>query len=150
MRYSRVPLPHLTRQPARSHHSLIQRSALSRRAIPPSSLLRTPSVPKVGRVENIRLSGTYSSFSPSASRTLHSSTANARGLIPETSEPQPRESEADEIATRPTPISIDDYHQLADSYLERLLAQLEELQEKNGEIEVEYSVWEKSHPWAAK
>lgn len=42
--------------------------------------------------------------------------------------------------TQAAPLSTDKYHQLADDYLETLLAELEELQEQREEVDVEYSV----------
>lgn len=43
-------------------------------------------------------------------------------------------------ASEPTPLSIDDYHNCADAYIDALVAELEELQEEREEVDVEYSV----------
>ena len=47
--------------------------------------------------------------------------------------PQPQPS-------KPIPLSQDQYHRLADAYIDALVEQLEELAERNEEVDVEYSV----------
>ena len=42
--------------------------------------------------------------------------------------------------TQATPLSIDQYHKLADDYLDSLIEELEELQDERDEVDVEYSV----------
>ena len=42
--------------------------------------------------------------------------------------------------TQAAPISTDEYHALSDSYIDNLVAQLEEMQEEREEVDVEYSV----------
>jgi hypothetical protein len=41
----------------------------------------------------------------------------------------------------PVELSTDEYHELADQYLDNLLTAFEKLQDETGECDVEYSVW---------
>jgi len=59
--------------------------------------------------------------------------------MPDTSDPKPREAEEHDGATAPAEIDIDEYHQVADQYLEKLESLLEAKQETEGKIDVEYS-----------
>ena len=45
-----------------------------------------------------------------------------------------------ESASGPADITIERFHELADTYLEALIEKLEELQEETEEVDVEYSV----------
>lgn len=62
--------------------------------------------------------------------------------MPDTSDPKPREAEEHDAAAAPAELDIDEYHQVADQYLEKLVSLLEAKQEKDGKIDVEYSVWD--------
>ncbi|KAF2432106.1 Frataxin [Tothia fuscella] len=74
-----------------------------------------------------------------APRTFTSSAIYA-GLLPDTSDPEPREAEEHEPAPEhKTEITIEEYHTLADEYLEKLISKLEARQEEKGDIDVEYS-----------
>ncbi|KAF2624106.1 arabinogalactan endo-1,4-beta-galactosidase [Macroventuria anomochaeta] len=66
-------------------------------------------------------------------------TASARGIMPESENPPPKQSEDHESPTVPTDIPTTEFHERADDYLNELVERLEEAQEKNPEIEVEYS-----------
>ncbi|KAI9695181.1 MAG: Mitochondrial chaperone Frataxin [Bogoriella megaspora] len=46
---------------------------------------------------------------------------------------------AGEKASEPTPISDEEYHELADQYLDNAVARLEEMQESREDLEVEFS-----------
>jgi frataxin len=60
--------------------------------------------------------------------------------MPDAENPQPKDSEPNEEATAAANISYEEYHQLADYYLEELVAKLEEMQETRSDLEVEYAV----------
>jgi frataxin len=60
--------------------------------------------------------------------------------MPDTSEPKPREAEEHDAAAAPAELDIEEYHQVADHYLEKLVSLLEAKQETDGKIDVEYSV----------
>jgi hypothetical protein len=60
--------------------------------------------------------------------------------MPDAENPKPKQSEDIEDPKVPTEISINEYHRLADEYLEDLVTKLEAEAEKNPKMEVEYSV----------
>ena len=72
-------------------------------------------------------------------RAFHGS-KSVRGIMPESENPPPKQSEDTENPTVPTDISTTEFHERADDYLNELVERLEEAQEKNPDIEVEYSV----------
>lgn len=55
-----------------------------------------------------------------------------------TSSPRPNPTSSEPFA--PEPISIDQFHQLADHYIDNLVSRLEELQEERRDVDCEYSV----------
>jgi hypothetical protein len=67
-----------------------------------------------------------------------------RGLSPTSSEPEPPKAQYAGGATHvaePATITTDEYHGLADQYLDTLVLKLEEMGEETSEkLEVEYSV----------
>ncbi len=74
-----------------------------------------------------------------AVRAFHGTTS-VRGIMPESENPPPKVSEDTETPTVPTDITTSEFHERADEYLNELVERLEEAQEKNPDIEVEYSV----------
>lgn len=72
-------------------------------------------------------------------RALHGS-ASARSIMPDAENPAPKQSEDHETPTVPTDIPTTEFHERADDYLNELVERLEEKQETNPDIEVEYSV----------
>ncbi|KAF3048051.1 Mitochondrial chaperone Frataxin [Didymella heteroderae] len=78
------------------------------------------------------------SASRASVRAFHGS-KSVRGIMPESENPPPKQSEDLEIPTVPTDISTSEFHERADEYLNELVERLEEAQEKNPDIEVEYS-----------
>ena len=80
-------------------------------------------------------------------RTFHASPCPRKGLSPESEEPQAPQPERDVATggshhiTEPADISADEYHEIADHYIDELVAELEEMAEDGGKgLEVEYSV----------
>lgn len=60
--------------------------------------------------------------------------------MPDTNDPQPPAVEAHAEPTQATDISYEDFHKLADSFIEELQQKLEKMQENNEGVDVEYSV----------
>ena len=60
--------------------------------------------------------------------------------MPDAENPLPKESESTDEPTVPTDIPTSEFHERADQYLNDLLQRLEEAQEKDPNIEVDYSV----------
>ncbi|KAF3040408.1 Mitochondrial chaperone Frataxin [Didymella keratinophila] len=71
-------------------------------------------------------------------RAFHAS-KSVHGIMPESENPPPKQSEDTENPTVPTDIPTTEFHERADDYLNELVERLEEAQEKNPDIEVEYS-----------
>lgn len=60
--------------------------------------------------------------------------------MPDTSDPQPKESEPHEQPSQAVDLTHDEFHKLADTYLEDLLQRVEKMQETEEGMDVEYSV----------
>jgi frataxin len=63
-----------------------------------------------------------------------------RGIMPDAENPEPREAEPHDEPGKPTELTEEEFHERADHYLGELLQRLEEAQEKDPGIEVDYSV----------
>ncbi len=60
--------------------------------------------------------------------------------MPDAENPKPKESESHDEPAVPTDIPTSEFHERADQYLNNLVEKLEQAQNENPEIEVEYSV----------
>jgi hypothetical protein len=60
--------------------------------------------------------------------------------MPDAENPAPKQSEASDKPTVPTDIPTSEFHERADRYLNELVERLEEAQESDPNIDVEYSV----------
>lgn len=82
----------------------------------------------------------------SQSRFLSTTSSKYKGILPDSSDPTP--PNVQDHAPKPVPAELTDeeYHELADEYLEVVLAQVEAMAEKNEAVEVEYSVCSCPHP----
>lgn len=76
----------------------------------------------------------------SAQRSFHSSPSNYYGLMPDAEDPKPPEPEPQEEATKPTDISYEEFNEYADQLFETLQGRLEDMQEADNSLEVEYAV----------
>jgi frataxin-like iron-binding protein CyaY len=76
------------------------------------------------------------------SRSFTTSRPLAKGLSPETDNPQPKEAETNDTASsaQPANITAAQYEELSDQYLDSLIQKLEQLQEESEEVDCEYSV----------
>ncbi|PBP22016.1 hypothetical protein BUE80_DR007142 [Diplocarpon rosae] len=74
-------------------------------------------------------------------RYFSASRSSPKGLSPESADPAPKEAEKESYntASAPVDISIEEFHELADRYLDVLIEKLEALQEEREEVDVEYS-----------
>ncbi len=77
---------------------------------------------------------------PHIFRSFHLSSAYGKGISPETSDPQPKSCPKAEHVAEPASISTEEYHEIADSYIEDLVSKLEQLQEEREDVDCEYSV----------
>ncbi|KAI4926531.1 hypothetical protein J4E85_006825 [Alternaria conjuncta] len=72
-------------------------------------------------------------------RSFHVSMGMRVGIMPGEEDPKPKESEAHDEPGKPTELSIEEFHERADYYLGELVQRLEEAQENDPAIEVDYS-----------
>ncbi len=75
-----------------------------------------------------------------SSRSISTSSLSLKGLSPESEDPKPPGLEEEAKITEPTEITIEEYHELSDSYLDNIVAKLEQLQEARDDVDVEFSV----------
>ncbi|KAI6708768.1 hypothetical protein PZA11_005664 [Diplocarpon coronariae] len=75
------------------------------------------------------------------SRSFLASRSSLKGLSPDSADPAPKEAERESYntASAPADISVEEFHELADTYLDVLIERLEALQEDREEVDVEYS-----------
>lgn len=73
-------------------------------------------------------------------RPLSTSPSLRRGILPDTDDPQPKQSAETVVPLTPAEITDTEYHELADQYLDLILTKLEERQDEQEGIDVEYSV----------
>ena len=60
--------------------------------------------------------------------------------MPDAEDPKPPKVEDHDQPDQPTQVTTDEFHERADAYLNELVERLEEAQDKDPQIEVEYSV----------
>lgn len=60
--------------------------------------------------------------------------------MPDTDTPKPPEPESHDETMRPTEIDTDEFHKLADGFLEDVLTRVEKMQETEEGLDIEYSV----------
>jgi len=81
----------------------------------------------------------FQSSSIQSPRFFSTTRPSFKGLSPETENPEPKESESHVTASGPAEITTEQFHEIADEYLNALIEKLEELQEETEEVDVEYS-----------
>ena len=97
-----------------------------------SSLTRQPRPSLLSRVFYLSSVHTYRSFSTTP--------AASKGLSPESEDPAPKEPESHIKAAQPAELTEQEYHELANMYIDSLVQRMEQLQEESDEVDVEYSV----------
>ncbi|KAH8759898.1 hypothetical protein F5883DRAFT_142094 [Diaporthe sp. PMI_573] len=78
-------------------------------------------------------------FLKTRSRFLSTTSSQTRGILPDSDNPAPPNVQDDDVKPMPAHLTDAEYHEVADSYLEVILSELETLADKNEAIEVEYS-----------
>merc|ERR1712093_373489 len=108
-------------------------------SVPPAQLYEQPT-PSAQPPSQAPLSSTGA---PLSSRAFSTTPRTLKGLSPESADPPPKESEPEAYeptsSSEPADISIEEYHELSDAYLNGLIEKLEQLQEEREEVDVEYS-----------
>ncbi|ROW06479.1 hypothetical protein VMCG_04230 [Cytospora schulzeri] len=73
------------------------------------------------------------------SRFLSTTSSQNKGILPDSSDPSPPNVQNHNPKPVPAELTDTEYHELADEYLEIVLAQVEAIAENNEAVEVEYS-----------
>lgn len=60
--------------------------------------------------------------------------------MPETDDPQPKQSAKTIVSLAPADLTDGEYHQLANEYLDTVVAKFEELQDEKDAVDVEFTV----------
>lgn len=107
-----------------------------------ASSLRSPPSDRASSAARLRAITASHSLPVTTRRPFSTTRQLTKGLSPESAEPAPKEAEtaAYESPSAPAEISVEEYHELADAYLDTLMEKLEALQEEREEVDVEYSV----------
>ena len=88
------------------------------------------------------LSTRHVKLTPARTRSFNASRCACKGLSPESEDPEPPKGEtagSSSPTAHPASISTDEYHDIADKYIDALVLKLEEMPETS-KLEVEYSV----------
>lgn len=85
-------------------------------------------------------SSTCSHSALGLTRPFHLSATFRKGISPESADPEPKSLPEDRHIAKPAPISTEDYHKIADEFIEGLVHKLEQMQEDKGDMDCEYSV----------
>lgn len=80
------------------------------------------------------------------SRFVSTTPALSKGILPDSDDPAPPDVQTSTVKAVPAELSDDEYHALADEYMDVICSRLEDIGEKNAEVDVEYSVRQLSSP----
>jgi frataxin len=117
---------------ARVAYRTLQGTGIPRAAL--SSIAAAPVVPK----------STPTLQATIPNRRFFTGSTARRGITPD-GQP-PKQTETPKVTKTAADITDDEYHAVADAYMDRLVTRLEELQDEREEVDVEYSVSLASHP----
>lgn len=138
--------PQLNRQ--LSHRAIMLSQATPRACVRAALRARSTSISSAARLHSTSIARSVLRTRAAAAvattnvRRALSSSPRSSSLIPDAEHPPPKESEASEsiAGVQPTEISLSEYHEHADRYLEVLQQKLEDKQDAGEGVEVEYSV----------
>ncbi|KAF6831194.1 Frataxin-like protein, mitochondrial [Colletotrichum plurivorum] len=82
---------------------------------------------------------TVPAASIAARRLFTTSSPAARGIMPDTDNPQVKETPKSEVKTSVAELTDAEYHELADAYLDTVVTKLEEIQDERDGVDVEYA-----------
>ncbi|CAM1503987.1 Fc.00g015780.m01.CDS01 [Cosmosporella sp. VM-42] len=72
-------------------------------------------------------------------RSFASTQARARGIMPETENPAKEAAKPEEVTIAVAELSDNEYHELADEYLDNVLAKFEDIADAREDVDVEFS-----------
>lgn len=130
---------------------LSRTAARSLRTLAQSSSITTIRPIVVSSSIAVRTSNISSQSSPfQSARFLSSSSTRNKGLSPESADPpapnpEPHVKGGVDSTEQPAGLSEEEYHKLADAYIDEVLSELEAWQEVEDGVDVEYSVRSSPH-----
>lgn len=77
---------------------------------------------------------------PLRSRFLSTTASLPKGILPDSDDPSPPNVQTSAVKAVPAELSDEEYHALSDEYMDTICSRLEDIAEKNAEVDVEYSV----------
>lgn len=134
-------------QPQSINQSTMTRSTLQK--LTQRSIRQILSKPNVSRISLSSSVPSFTASTPSTNisrRAFTTQTPLFKGITPESSDPAPKESEDHVKLSAPTEISTEYYHEQSDAFMDRLVAELEALQEEREDVDVEFSVRKHRYP----
>lgn len=131
----------MTRQSLSTATSLVARGLRSSSP----SLRATRLAPRLASVATPRpavLAPTWTTATttPAATRFHSATSSRSKGILPDSDDPSPPNVQESAVKAVPAELSDSEYHDLADEYLSIIQDRLEEVAERNDQIDVEYSV----------
>lgn len=123
-----------------SRINILRISRLANRNVLPTSRCQVPAVRALSTKTILPVVGTNKSYISSSVRNFSCSQASLKGIYPETDNPPAKSLEPEAKPEEPTELTIEEYHEAADTCIDRLVATFEELQEAREDVDVEYSV----------
>ncbi|KAL5116215.1 Mitochondrial matrix iron chaperone [Pleosporales sp. CAS-2024a] len=112
--------------------------ALLRRAVRTRTRLRAQAPANCVMVMALAKASPSSGTPVTAVRALHASMTR-RSIMPDAQNPAPKESESHDQPAKATELSAAEFHERADQYLDGLVERLEAAQDKDPQLDVEYS-----------
>lgn len=91
------------------------------------------------------VSKAFSSHLTKISRPLSTSSIRLKGLSPQSEDPHSTRREAEARIDEATEISLEEYHEVSNAYMDQLVSKLEQLQEARDDVDVEFSVCYVAH-----
>lgn len=74
-------------------------------------------------------------------RALSTTSIQYKGITPDSEDPKPSSPEPTSTSVEPMELTNEQYHEVADLYIDNLVAKLEQIQEEREDVDVEYSVF---------
>jgi frataxin len=90
--------------------------------------------------QSASLSHAFAAASMGSSRLFATTAQPPKGISTDSANPQTKAADHAAAAPSATEISIGEYHQISDEYMDNILAKLEHLQEAREDVDVEFSV----------
>lgn len=73
-------------------------------------------------------------------RYLSTTSSLFKGILPDSDDPSPPNVQSSAVKPTPAELSNEQYHALSEEYMDTIYSRLEEVAEKNDQVDVEYSV----------